>query len=151
MPIPDDRALVELQSDDRSDYLRLRVIARQRDVYPSIELAVDAHVRDFSGRSSVWVGGDALKDFVAALRDFERTRTGRVVLESMDPHELRLSFSSLDLSGHVLVEFTLLRHVLVGARPRNLDIQISGGLELEPSSLPGLVSAFQSMIAAPTG
>ena len=151
MPFVDGGAVVELRSDDRSEHIRLRATALQRDAYPSIEFAVEAQIQSFSGRSSVWLAEDALKAFILALAEFERTRSGRAVLESMDPAELRLAVSSLDASGHVLVELTLLRHAFVGARPRIIDVQISGGFELEPSSLPGVMSALETQIASLAG
>jgi hypothetical protein len=51
----------------------------------------------------------------------------------------------MDGSGHLLVEFVLTRHSLVGDSARRVDLSISGGFELDPGTLPGVVEEFQGL------
>jgi hypothetical protein len=56
-----------------------------------------------------------------------------------------MSISAMDGSGHLLVEFVLTRHSLVGDSGRRVDLSISGGFELDPGTLPGVVEEFQGL------
>ncbi len=67
----------------------------------------------------------------------------------MSPGELRVALSSMDASGHLLVEFTLGRSVFVGDRMRTAAVALSGAFELEPSSLPAVVGAFRALAVEP--
>jgi len=49
------------------------------------------------------------------------------------------------ISGHLLVEFVLTRHSLVGDCATRLDLTVSGGFELDPGTLPGVVEEFQGL------
>ncbi len=144
-----DHPELVLRSPDRSDSIRLAIIAIQLDVYPSIEVEVEARTRGFGGHAPVWLATDAVAAFAEALNELERTRKGAAQLESMSPGALRLTLSSMDASGHLMLQFTLKRSVLVGDRPRTAHTELSGAFELEPRSLPELVAALRALAIKP--
>jgi hypothetical protein len=146
MATGDPQPVLDLRSPDRSEYIRFSLISFEPDVYPSVEVDVEAHTNGFSGHTSAWLAHDAVTAFAEELNHFELTRKGSVQLVSMTPDELRLALSSMDASGHVLVEFAFRRYSFVGDRRRTAFAQLSGAFELEPSSLPALVVAFRTLV-----
>ena len=134
---------VDLRSPEKKAHLRMEVISTGEKAHPSVEVQVDLHVQGFAGRDAVWLDHDALKKFSALLDDLERTRKGRADL-TMYP-DFRLSISAMDGSGHLLVEFVLIRHSFVGDRRKRVDLSVSGGFELDPGTLPGVVAEFQDL------
>ncbi len=138
---------VLLRSGDGHDVLRLAAIGRDAG-YPSLEVRVEGTTRGFSGGSDVWIDGFALKEFVGALRAFEKSRQGRVELRSMNPEELRLVVRSMDQAGHLLVEFAIVRNALVGDRPEPVSLRVSGAFELDPGTLGETVGGFTQLANA---
>lgn len=136
--------IVELRSPEKQAFLRLELISSGVKGHRSIEVQVDVHVQGFAGREAVWLDHQALKRFSDALGSLERTRKGRADLVPQAP-DFRLSISSLDGSGHLLVELELVRHSLVGDRARRVDLGVSGGFELDPGTLPDVLARFQSL------
>jgi hypothetical protein len=135
---------VELRSPEKEAFLRMEVLSTGEEVDSSVEVLVEIDAQGFGGREAVWLDHDGLKKFAQSLGELERTRKGRADFTPSDP-DFRLSISAMDASGHLLVEFILLRHSLVGHRPRSVDLSVSGGFELDPGTLPGLVREFQDL------
>src|SRR5436190_16678241 len=119
---------VELRSTENNAFLRMDVISTGEKAYPSVQVQVEAQVEGFGGREAIWLDQDALTKFSESLDLLERTRKGRANLTPSFP-DLRLSISAMDASGHLLVEFVLVRHSLVGDRLRRVDLSLSGGFE----------------------
>jgi hypothetical protein len=136
--------VVELRSPEKQALLRMEVLSTGEKAYPSVEVQVDVHIEGFAGSDAVWLDHDALMKFSESLDGVERTRRGRADLTPSDPH-FRLSISAMDASGHLLVEFVLVRHSMVGARPLWVDLSLSGAFELDPGTLPGVVAEFQDL------
>ncbi len=146
MPPPPGKEIV-LRSPDGRDVLRLRGLRRDAG-YPSVEVRVEATAKGFSGASDAWIDGFELKTFAAALRDFERSRQGRVEVRSMTPDDLRLVLRSMDHAGHLLVEFAIARNVLVGDRPENARLGVSGAFELDPGIVGEIAAGFAQLARA---
>ncbi len=144
-PVPNRTVL--LRSPDGHDVLRLGAIRRDAG-YPSLEVRVEGSTRGFAGGADVWIDGFELKAFVAALRDFEKSRQGRVELRSMDPADLRVVLRSMDHAGHLLVEFAIARNVLVGDRPEAVPLSVSGAFELDPGTLGEVLAGFTQLANA---
>jgi hypothetical protein len=116
--------VVDLHSEDKTAYLRIEVLGVDGGkAYPSAEVRVDLHVEGFAGSNSVRLNYDALAAFLSALEGVERTRRGRAELSPTFPG-LRLSISSMDGSGHLLVEFALVRNWFVGPKPKRVDLAV---------------------------
>ncbi|HEY1333809.1 MAG TPA: hypothetical protein VGF31_06105 [Myxococcaceae bacterium] len=112
-----------------------------------MQVEVEASTCGFSGHAPVHLAEDAVSRFVQELEGFEGTRRGAVQLEAMSPGVLRLALSSMDSTGHVLVEFAFRRGVHIGHRPGLIDLQLSGAFELEPTALSALVRAFRTLVS----
>ena len=147
MPPPAPNRPFVLRSPDGRDLLRLGAIRRDAG-YPSLEVRVEATAKGFSGASDVWIDGFALKEFTAALRDLEKSRRGRVELQSMDPDHLRLAIRSMDDAGHLLAEFTISRTVQVWDRPEPVPLRVSGAFELDPGAVGEIVAGFGQLVRA---
>ncbi len=146
MPPPLGKEIV-LRSPDGRDVLRLRALRRDAG-YPSLEVRVEASAKGFSGGAEAWIDGFELKAFAAALRDFERSRQGRVELKAMTPEDLRLVLRSMDDAGHLLVEFAVARDVLVGDRPEHARLGVSGAFELDPGAVGEIAAGFAQLAKA---
>ncbi len=147
MPHPVPNRTVLLRSPDGRDVLRLGAIRRDAG-YPSLEVRVEGAAKGFAGGADVWIDGFELKAFVAALRDLERSRQGRVELRSMDPADLRVVLRSMDPAGHLLVEFAIARNALVGDRPEPVPLRVSGAFELDPGTLGEVLGGFTQLANA---
>ncbi len=138
---------ITLRSADSRDFVRLAAVGRDAG-YPSLEVRVEGTAKGFAGGSEVWVDGFALKEFVGALRAFEKSRQGRVELRSLEPDGLRIVLRSMDHAGHLLVEFAIGRNALVGDRPENVALRVSGGFELDPGTLGEVLAGFTHLANA---
>ncbi len=147
MPRPFAPRIVLLRSPDGREFLRLSS-TRSDTAIPSLELRAEGTARGFSGGAEAWVDGFTLKEFAAALRGLEKSRQGRVELRSMIPDELRLVIRSMDHAGHLLVEFTISRIVLVGDHPENVTLRVSGAFELDPGTLGEVLGGFTQLANA---
>jgi len=147
MPRPSPPRETVLRSVDGRDFLRVGAI-RGDSGYPSLEVRVEGKAKGFSGGSDAWIDGFALKEFTAALRAFERSRQGRLELQSMKPGEFRLALRSMDHAGHLLVEFTISKTALVGDRPDNVSILVSGAFELDPGTVGEIAAGFAQLANA---
>jgi hypothetical protein len=147
MPRPFRPPTILLRSADGRDFLRLAAIRRD-DGYPSLEVRVEGTAKGFAGGSEAWLDGFALKEFAAALRAFERSRQGRVQLQSMSPDDLLLVLRSMDHSGHLVVEFTISRNAMVGDRPETIALRVSGAFELDPGTVGEIAAGFAQLASA---
>ncbi len=147
MPRPFAPRTILLRSPDGRDFLRLSA-TRSDSGYPSLEVRAEGTARGFSGGAEAWIDGFTLKEFAAALRGLEKSRQGRVELRSMNPDELRLVIRSLDQAGHLLVEFTISRNALVGDRPEDVALRVSGAFELDPGTLGEVLGGFAQLANA---
>jgi hypothetical protein len=136
--------VMELRSPEKQALLRMEVISTGQKSYPSVEVQVDLHVQGFAGSEAIWLDHAALMKFSESLDGVERTRRGRADLTPSYP-EFRLSISAMDASGHLLVEFVLVRQSFVGDRARRVDLTVTGGFELDPGTLPGVVAEFRNL------
>ena len=109
-----------------------------------VRVCVHVKFKEFAGRyDSVWLEAPVLKDFIAALDSLEAQRNGSVVLESSSPNEFRLNIRSRDTQGHLVAEVCLSRYQYSG--PTYWRTSVSGGFELDPSSLPSVLQAFKAL------
>ncbi len=139
-----------LRSPDGRDVVRLGAIRRDSG-YPSLEVRVEAAAKGFTGAADVWIDGFALKEFTAALRDFEKARQGRVELQAMSAEDFRLAIRSMDGSAHLLVEFALARSAPVGDPPGPVALRVAGGFELDPGTLGEVLAGFAQLVRAVAG
>ncbi len=138
---------IVLRSPDGRDLLRVRALRRDAG-YPSLELRAEATAKGFSGGAEAWIDGFELKAFAAALRDFERSRQGRVELRALMPEDLRLAIRSMDHAGHLLVEFAIGRNALAGDRPESVRLAVSGAFELDPGIVGEIAAGFAQLAKA---
>ncbi len=147
MPPPAPNRTFVLRSADGRDLVRLGAIRRDSG-YPSLEVRVEGTTKGFSGAADVWIDGFALKEFTGALREFEKSRQGRVELQAMDSQEFRLVVRSMDHAGHLLVEFAVARSVLVGDGPEPVPLRVAGAFELDPGTLGEILAGFGQLVRA---
>jgi hypothetical protein len=51
----------------------------------------------------------------------------------------------MDASGHLLVDFLVVQPAAIGDSPVFVDLKVSGGFELDPGLLPGLVAGLHAL------
>jgi hypothetical protein len=142
-----DQLLVDFRSPTRSEFLALVPATGMPGEAVSLKLRLDVQLHGFTARSEVWVERQAVVDFAAALKELEEVRGGEALLRGEDPEDLELKVSSLDRVGHMLLEFTVTRLTIVGDRQRPLSVQLKGGFELDPGSLPDLVAGMTRLVS----
>lgn len=86
-----------------------------------------------------------LRDFINKLSEIESTRHGAASLESCSPEDFKLSIGSRDSLGHFIVEVSLCQYQYSG--PRSWPIRLSGGFEIDPTSLPFILKDFNRLYA----
>jgi hypothetical protein len=141
----DPGASIEFRSPEKTAFLNMTLLTEQADDAVSLKFAVEAAARGFAARTETWVERIPLAEFAAALRDLERTRTGRAELLGEDPEDLALTLSAIDRVGHVLLEFSVTRLSLVGDAAHPVTLRFSGGFELDPGLLPSLAYVFTAL------
>lgn len=109
-----------------------------------VRVRVDIVLGRFGGSyDSVWLEAPKLNEFLVALIQLERNRSGKVLLRSASPDEFILKLRSRDNLGHIVVEAVLQRHQYSG--PTYWPTTVSGGFELDPTELPVVVRQFQNL------
>lgn len=136
---------LEFRSPTRTEFLSLEPTTDREGEAVSLKLRVEAQVHGFSARCESWLERQAVVDFATALKALEATRSGEAVLQGEDPEDLELKLSSLDRVGHMLLEFTVSRLTVVGDRGQPVTNQLTGGFEVDPGLVPGLVVGFQQL------
>jgi len=134
MRIGSDTHYIDLSEQERAP----KGVPNEGDVRVSVEVRLG----EFQGRyDSVWLEEPRLREFVAALATIEHERNGRVVLEGCSPDEFVLTIRSRDTQGHFVAEVSLCRYQYNG--PTYWPTLVSGGFELNPSTLPSVLNDFQ--------
>ena len=109
-----------------------------------VQVSVSVRLADFAGQhDQVWIDAEALQHFVDSLRVIEQERRGVAVLESMSLNEFKLEIRSRDQLGHFVAAVSLSRHQYSG--PNSWPTSVSGGFEIDPSDLPGLLLEFEKL------
>lgn len=142
-----DQLIVEFRSPTRGEFLTVVPTTDKMGEAVSLKLRLDVHLHGFSGRVEVWVERLAVTDFASALKKLEETRSGEARLQGEDPEDLELKVSSLDRVGHMLLEFKVTCLTVVGDKARQMPVQLTGGFELDPGLLPGLVAVVERLPA----
>lgn len=140
-----DQLIVEFRSPTRGEFLTVVPTPDKMGEAVSLKLRLDVQLHGFGGRGEVWVERLAVADFASALKKLEETRSGEALLQGEDPEDLELKVSSLDRVGHMLLEFKVTRLTVVGDRARPITVQLTGGFELDPGLLPGVVAAVDRL------
>jgi hypothetical protein len=135
---------VELRSPDRKSFLHIEVNCPRGVPADSVEVEVEVGVEGFAGRAKVFLEPTSLASFCTSLDALERTRSGRADLSPQDV-DFRLSISSMDGAGHLLVAFVVNRYSFVGDRPTTVQLTCTGGFELDPGLLPALAREFRDL------
>jgi hypothetical protein len=138
---------LEFRSPTRGEVLTLALVSDRPGEVVSLELRVTVQLRGFSAGCEAWVEALAVADFATALEALDETRSGEALLQGEDPEDLELKVSSLDRVGHLLVEFKVARLGIVGDRGRPISTRLTGGFELDPGLLPGLVAGVRGLRA----
>ena len=128
----------------------------QMEHYPSgfpcagdVRVHVKVAFKAFCGEyDSVWLEKSALQTFIRELSILEDRRTGSARLESMSPNEFELTIRSIGGLGHMEVEASLSRFQYSGFT--RWPTSVSGGFELEPDTLPSILSLFRQLSENPS-
>lgn len=130
------------------DDSRLTIEVQDRGTTPNdegdLKLSVSLLAHDFSGATSTWVSGDALRTFIQELAGLESSRKGAAALESMSPGELAIRLSAITNRGHLAVTGRVARRVR-GREGGPYSHSVEFGFEIEPTELPAIVAAFRSL------
>ena len=114
------------------------------DVY----LIAEASTKGFVGRNtSVGVSRRSWDAFIADLQTLEATRTGEARLISMSPADFELQVRSYNGARHIRVagfvgDYVISRDVTDVAR-------VPFRIEIDPSTLAALVTAFEQLVVRP--
>jgi len=110
-----------------------------------VRIAVQVRLKDFGGTyDTIWLERPSLEEFIGALRRLDAERQGISTLTSSSPDEFILTIRSLNRLGQLAAEVTLARYQYSG--PTYWRTAVSGGFELDPSTLPSLVSDIESLL-----
>jgi hypothetical protein len=124
----------------------LRLSEGQGGVPSDPEFAVFAKSGTFSGSNpSVCVRRPDWDAFIAALERLEASRSGEAAVAGMSPGELELRIAAIDRLGHMAAVGHVSGYVL-NHRFQRITSHVAFEIELEPSSLPELLSAFRSLV-----
>ncbi len=85
----------------------------------------------------------ALRQFVEDLRVLEQDRRGKATLMGRNPREFSLSIRIHDRAGHTLLAAEL--GVWMGGYPHSVAV----AFEIDPTSLPTILSDFEDLLAFP--
>jgi hypothetical protein len=109
-----------------------------------VRVCVQVKLGDFDGKyESVWLDGLTLREFVQQLARLEESRAGSVTLTSCSPGEFIMKIRSADKLGHFVAEVSLCRNRYIGSTL--WPTTVSGGFEIDPSSLPSLLDDFRGL------
>lgn len=109
-----------------------------------VRVCVQVTLGEFSGRyEAVWLEEPTLREFIEQLATIEADRAGSATLTSCSPDEFVLKIRSRDRLGHFVAEVSLCRYRYCGNS--SWPTTVSGGFEIEPSSLPFLLDEFRSL------
>lgn len=101
-------------------------------------------LREFTGKyDSIWIEEPTLHDFIKKLESVEQSRSGTAKLESCSPDELTIEIRSRDTHGHFVAVVSLSRRQY--SDPTYWKTSVSGGFELDPSTLPIIVNSFKKL------
>jgi hypothetical protein len=87
------------------DFLEIEVVDRVSANLPTpndVELSIEVASDKFRGHALAWVASVEMNQFIAQLRELERTRTGSAQLSGMSPTKFRLRICILDRQGHAI-------------------------------------------------
>jgi hypothetical protein len=138
------RPVVRLRSGADSVELAWRERIDTGQAQGDTRWSVSVVMKAFCGATeTVWLGRHELADFLRALQALDRDRRGRAELVAMSPSDFTLAITATDHAGHLAAEGW------VGAdfmgHGGNLRHRVSFSIEIEPSTLPDLVRAFQRL------
>jgi hypothetical protein len=142
-----DKPTIEFRSPTRGEFLTVAPVTDRDGEAVSLKLRIEVQLHGFSAHSEAWVERLAVAEFASGLRKLEEARSGEALLQGEDPEDLELKVSSLDRVGHMLLEFRVTRLTAVGDQGRPISVQLSGGFELDPGLLPGLVAGVTRLTA----
>ncbi|WP_438362218.1 WapI family immunity protein [Methyloversatilis discipulorum] len=135
-----------------NNYIEVAELERAPEDAPNagdVRVSVQVVLGEFRGQyDSVWLEEPVLRDFISALCRVETERSGSAVLESCSPDEFIFELRARDTLGHFVVEVSLCRYQYSG--PTYWATKVSGGFEIEPSSLRSILNGFGSL-HAPNG
>jgi hypothetical protein len=80
-----------------------------KEHFPSykVEIRVETENIKTSFNNHTWLNEADIEQFLIALTDLDKYRTGQATLGALTPDELELTFRSIDNSGHLSVALTL--------------------------------------------
>ena len=138
------RPIVQLRSGADSVEIAWRERVDSGQAEGDTRWSISVVMKAFCGATeTVWLGRHELADFLRALQALDRDRRGRAELVAMSPSDFSLTISAIGHAGHLAAEGW------VGAdfmgRSGSLRHRVSFSIEIEPSTLPDLVRAFERL------
>tara|TARA_B100000749_G_scaffold70248_1_gene52762 strand:- start:859 stop:1284 length:426 start_codon:yes stop_codon:yes gene_type:complete len=129
------------------NHIEIVELERAPDGVPNagdLRVLISIKLREFAGKyDSVWIEEPTFHDFIKTLETVEKSRNGAARLESCSPDELTIEIRSRDSHGHFVAIVSLSRYQYSG--PTYWKTSVSGGFELDPSSLPIIVNSFKKL------
>jgi hypothetical protein len=136
-----------MQIGSENELIELLEIERAPEGAPNagdVRVSVRVKLQEFCGLyDAVWLEEPALRRFLSEFAEVESKRRGSVSLESASPDEFRLTIRSRDGHGHFVAEVLLSRYQYSG--PIYWRTTVSGGFEVDPTSLPSILKQFKSL------
>jgi hypothetical protein len=130
------------------DLLEIEVVDRVSANLPTpndVELSIEVASDKYRGHAFAWVASAEMNQFIAQLRELERTRTGSAQLTGMSPTKFRLRIYILDRQGHVALEGWI-SHSTRGQFMQSLEF----AFEFDPTSLPKILANYEAIAVVQT-
>jgi hypothetical protein len=124
------------------DFIKLESL---KEYYPSHRLEVRLKTENIESgfNNFIWLSDSDIDTFLVELDLLDSSRKGEAVLESMSPGEMKLTFKSIDKSGHLSVTLHLVKEDrLNNDYSYNLEITF----QIDPTSLPLVRRGLEELI-----
>ncbi len=129
------------------EYVELTLLERvQNSSAGAGDIRVRATIKigEFAGSyPQVWLGQEALAEFILQLQVLVNLRKGTARVSSMSPDEFIAEFKPTDSVGHYKLEVQLSRLQYGNARYR--PITLAGSFEFEPTQFPAILAGFMEL------
>lgn len=131
---------MQIESCDKKSNINIDYVDSELERYPSVCVSVSANDQGFGGfNKDVWFELDLLKEFIQNLKELDSSRKGSASIESMSPEEFQITIETYDLSGHMVLKYTISKYAHI---PYLRLISLTGGFELDASMFSCLISDF---------
>jgi hypothetical protein len=116
-----------------------------KEHYPShrVQILVETENIKTNFNNYTWLSVADIEQFLIALADLDKYRTGQAVLESMYSDELKLTFQPIDTLGHLSVT---LHFVKEERTYKNYSYDIKVEFQIDATCLPTVRNDFLALI-----